>query len=84
MSDGRGWAEVSVGDLGEIVSGGTPSRANPAYWNGDTPWVTPSEITQLKGKYLSGTAERITQTGLAGSSATLLPTGSLAVTSRAT
>lgn len=78
------WMGGRVEDLGEVVSGGTPSQSNSAYWNGAIPWVTPSEITALKGKYLSETRERITEEGLAGSAACILPTGSVVVTTRAT
>jgi type I restriction enzyme S subunit len=76
--------DVALEDFGEIVAGGTPSRAVASFWNGDIPWVTPSEITALKGKYLRETRERITCEGLAGSAARLLPAGTLLVTSRAT
>jgi len=79
-----GWEEVRLRDLGEIVAGGTPSRSNLSYWGGIIPWVTPGEITQLRSKYLAETAERITQEGLMGSAARLLPIGSVVVTSRAT
>lgn len=79
-----GWEEVSVDNLGEVVAGGTPSRNNSSYWNGDIPWVTPGEITQLQSKYLCQTEERITAAGLAGSAARLLPEKSIVVTTRAT
>lgn len=68
----------------DIASGGTPSRANPAYWQGSIPWVTPGELTNLGTKYLSSTDERITDLGLASSGATLVPRDSLLVTTRAT
>ncbi len=78
------WNDVALDDFGEIVAGGTPSRAAPSFWNGDIPWVTPSEITTLKNKYLRETREQITREGLATSAAKLLPSGTLLVTSRAT
>jgi type I restriction enzyme S subunit len=78
-----GWTPVTVCDLGEIVSGGTPDRSNPRYWGGDIPWVTPTEITALREKWLDNTAEKITAAGLAGSGARLLPPGSILVTTRA-
>lgn len=74
----------TLGDLGEVVSGGTPSRTVPSFWNGSIPWATPTDITRLQNKYISTTAEKITKNGLEGSSAHLLPAGSLLVTSRAT
>ncbi len=78
------WDDVEVEGFGEIVAGGTPSRAVPSFWNGQIPWVTPGEITSLQGKYVRDTKERITSEGLAGSAAKLLPVGSLLVTTRAT
>lgn len=77
------WDHVAIADFGEIVGGGTPSRAMPSFWNGTIPWVTPSEITVLRGKYVRDTQEKITPDGLAGSAARLLPVGSVIVTTRA-
>jgi type I restriction enzyme, S subunit len=84
MNSSEGWENITVEDLGEIVAGGTPDRTNPSYWGGSIPWVTPTEITGLKGKYLRETAEYITEAGLAGSAARLLPIGTVVVTTRAT
>ncbi len=79
------WSKKEMGQIcTRIVSGGTPSRANSAFWNGSIPWVTPGELTSLSSKYLSSTDERITELGLAGSGATLVPRDSLLVTTRAT
>ena len=78
------WRTVALGDLGDVVSGGTPSRANVAYWNGDIPWVTPSEITKLKGKYVQDTDEHITRLGMLSSAARPLPPHSVLITTRAT
>lgn len=78
------WEVVPLKSLGEIKSGGTPSRNVPAYWNGTIPWVTPTELTGMSEKYLRETQERITPAGLAASAACLLPAGSLLVTTRAT
>lgn len=78
------WEQTTLEHYGEIVSGGTPDRNNPAFWNGDVLWVTPSEITANKAKFLVDTREKITKIGLSASSAKLLPENSLLVTSRAT
>jgi len=84
MNSSEGWENIRVEDLGDIVAGGTPDRTNPSYWGGSIPWVTPTEITGLKGKYIRETAEHITKAGLAGSGAQLLPIGTVVVTTRAT
>lgn len=78
------WDIVSLNSIGEIRSGGTPSRDKEDFWNGKIPWVTPSELTSLKTKYLLSTQENITEKGLRSSAAKLLPIGSLLVTTRAT
>ena len=78
------WEKVIIDSLGTIYSGGTPSREQTNFWNGTIPWVTPGEITSLKGKYLTQTQECITEAGLSSSSAQLMPPGTVLVTTRAT
>lgn len=74
-----------LGEVGQIVTGGTPSTSEPAYWDGGIPWCTPTDITALEGaKYIEATERTITDEGLAASAATLLPPGSLVVCTRAT
>ncbi|UKN01191.1 restriction endonuclease subunit S [Paracrocinitomix mangrovi] len=75
------WEEVKLGDVYEIVGGGTPDTNNLAYWEGSIQWYTPTEI---KSKYVSKSVRTITEKGLANSSAKLLPAGTLLFTSRAT
>ncbi|TIL51684.1 restriction endonuclease subunit S [Mesorhizobium sp.] len=78
------WTASPLEKLAEITSGGTPSRAIDEFWNGSIPWVTPTDVTSCRTNYLHDTKEKITPSGLASSSATLLPIGSLLFTSRAT
>ena len=79
----KGWSVCAVGELGEIVGGGTPSSEIEAYWDGSVMWATPSEITKLKTRYISTTYRTITEEGLQHSSAKLHPEGTLLLTSRA-
>lgn len=53
-----------------VTSGGTPSRQEASYYGGDIPWVKTKELNDT---WLSTSEEQITQTGLANSSAKLLP-----------
>ncbi len=78
------WDVVPIAALGTIVAGGTPSRGVPSYWGGGVPWVTPSEITILTDMCVRATRETISPAGVAASAATILPVGSLLVTTRAT
>ena len=79
------WEVKRLDLLADIRSGGTPSTAEPCYWDGDIPWCTPTDITALNGrKNLGETARMITQLGLKASSAEMIPAHSVVMTSRAT
>lgn len=76
------WKKFRISEICKIESGGTPATADEQCWNGDIFWCTPSDITNA-GKYISHTSQKITQNGIDISSATLLPTGSVIMCSRA-
>jgi type I restriction enzyme S subunit len=78
------WELKKMDDIYDIVSGGTPSTSNLAYWNGDILWCTPTDIISCKGKYIFNTEKYISKLELNNSSATLLPVGALLLCSRAT
>jgi type I restriction enzyme S subunit len=80
----KAWEKKRLDQVGTIVPGGTPSTSIPEYWNGDVPWVTPTEITKLKTPYIYNTEALITSEGVRNSSAALLPADSLIVCTRAT
>ena len=79
-----GWQLVRLGDVAEVVGGSTPSRAEPNYWGEGIPWIVPSELTGLSGRYLSATKESITEEGMNSAGMKLLPAGSVLLSSRAT
>lgn len=68
----KGWEVRSIESLCvQVTSGGTPLRSNPVYWTGGTiPWLKTSE---LKDAYVYEAEEKITEEGLANSSAKLFP-----------
>lgn len=76
------WEEKRLGEIGEIIGGGTPSSIIEEYWNGNIQWFTPSEIG--KNKYVNKSLRTITKEGLENSSAKLLPKGTILLSSRAT
>jgi type I restriction enzyme S subunit len=43
----KGWAWTKVGEIYEIVGGGTPSTNVNAFWEGDIPWITSADISGL-------------------------------------
>jgi type I restriction enzyme S subunit len=81
----EGWTPIELRGLTDVIGGGTPSREENRFWQGgQIPWATPTDLTSNNSKYISHTAECITEAGLASSAATLLPVGSVLYTSRAT
>ena len=82
QQDNPKWRQVKLAEVGVIHSGGTPSTRDSSYWNGDIPWLTPSEVTRLSKKYINSTERQITRKGL--SRTTLLPENCLIVCTRAT
>ncbi|WP_411709070.1 restriction endonuclease subunit S [Corynebacterium sp. LaCa116] len=77
------WPMVRLGDVCEVVSGGTPKTSVAEYWDGEIPWVTPADLSKLKGLEVAAGARAITQRGVDNSSAVLLPAGSVVLSSRA-
>ncbi|ALZ77326.1 restriction endonuclease subunit S [Rheinheimera sp. F8] len=81
----EGWSWQPLSALAEIVSGGTPSREVAEYWSpAEIAWVTPTDITGSDGRYLTSSKESISSSGLQKSSASMLPIGTVLMTSRAT
>lgn len=75
------WKVSELGNIAEIRGGGTPSTSNSDYWDGNIQWLTPTEIDS---KYVHESNRKITESGLANSSAKLLPMGTILLTTRAT
>jgi type I restriction enzyme, S subunit len=77
------WILTSIGEIGIVVSGGTPSTRQPDFWSGDIPWITPADLSNYKDKYIQQGQRNLTKIGLENSSAKLLPKGSILFSSRA-
>ncbi|NBI81206.1 restriction endonuclease subunit S [Clostridiaceae bacterium] len=75
------WEQRKLGELADIVGGGTPSTGNPEYWDGDIDWYAPAEIADQI--YLESSQRKITELGYDSSSAKILPPGTVLFTSRA-
>lgn len=68
------WEWVRFGEIGEIKGGGTPSKNNSAFWEGDIPWVSPKD---MKVDYISKSELSISQDAVQNSSVTLISEESL-------
>lgn len=80
-------ALVKLGEVAQLVGGGTPRRDKPEFWGGHIPWLTPTLLSPPAttiDKVDTGMLEGITEAGLAGSSASLLPSQTVIYSTRAT
>jgi type I restriction enzyme S subunit len=75
------WEVKRLGDVADIIGGGTPSTFVSNYWNGNINWFTPTEIGTEK--YVFDSVRKITKDGLINCSAKILPIGTILLTTRA-
>ncbi len=75
------WKKVLLSDVGQIVSGGTPSTANKDYWSGNIPWISSSDLTENNINY-AHVHRFITPQALKGSATNLIPKNSIILVSR--
>ena len=74
------WVWVRLGDvILQNIGGGTPSKQEPSYWNGDIPWAS---VKDLNCDVLTKTIDSITAEGLENSSSNLIPKGTLIICTR--
>ena len=77
IHESKKYPYAPVKNLTDVISGGTPSRKKSTYWDeGRIPWV---KTTELKNNVITEVEESITETGLAESSAKLVPAGTVLV-----
>jgi type I restriction enzyme, S subunit len=72
MSD---WETVRIDQVGKIVTGSTPSPAIVQYWDGEVPFITPTDINE--SVYVCNTERRLTKLGTSFSR--LIPANSVMV-----
>ena len=78
------WIKKPVGELSEIVGGGTPNTKTREFWEGGTHlWATPRDLSKLSGVFIRVTERQLTDAGLEKISSGLSPKGSVLMSSRA-
>jgi type I restriction enzyme S subunit len=79
------WDVKKVSDLFDVATGTTPSTKQKEYWNGGTiNWITPTDLSKLNGTiYIKGSERKITERALKETNLTLMPKGSIIVSTRA-
>jgi len=57
----KDWNVVTIKTLGEVITGTTPSTSEKSYWNGEVPFVTPTDFSE--NKYVDETERKVTRKG---------------------
>ena len=80
----NGFEIRTLGEAFEVETGSTPSTMVSEYWEGGSiKWITPLDLGKLNSAFISQTSRNITQKGLENSSATVVPAGSIIISTRA-
>ena len=78
----EGWELGNLLKLSNLEGGGTPSKNNSEFWNGDIPFYTPSDFSE--SVFVINTQSSITKLGLSNCSSKLFPKGTIFITARGT
>jgi len=77
------WEVKRLKRVFRVVNGSTPASGEPAFWDGDIPWATPEDLGDLRGKTIEATRRNLTKAGYRSCGTTLVPAGSLVLSTRA-
>ena len=78
------WKKCLISDIGTVVGGGTPSTEKRENYDGGTiPWITPKDLSNIRGRYISRGKRNITEEGLNNCSAQMMPKNTVLFSSRA-
>lgn len=77
------WTATSIKRCFTIYGGSTPKSDEAAYWDGEIVWVSPADLSKLSSIYIDDSARKISQAGLESCGTTLVPEGSIVLSTRA-
>ena len=78
------WITCTIGDLGTVVGGATPStKKEENYIDGTIPWITPKDLAGYHGRFISRGERNITERGLKSCSTQMMPAHTVLFSSRA-
>lgn len=79
-----GWTETTIGDIAEVVGGGTPKSTEAENFSSNgQPWITPADLSGFSGMYVSRGRRDLSDRGSKSCSAVLMPKGAVLMSSRA-
>ncbi len=79
----EGWEVKNLIDIADIVNGATPSTSDETNYGGNIMWITPKDLSDQGQKFIFHGARTISQKGYDSCSTSMLPKGSILMSSRA-
>ena len=73
------WKEYKLGEIGEVITGKTPSKKNPEQWGDNMPFVTPTDFDAYN-KNIWGSLRYLSEEGINAFQKKVLPADSVIVT----
>jgi type I restriction enzyme S subunit len=73
------WGTRNLGDLCEVIGGGTPPKDKPAYYSGKIPWAT---VRDMRQEIITETEFRITKDAVQSSATNIIPSGNVVIATR--
>ncbi|MBK1734484.1 hypothetical protein CKO15_04120 [Halorhodospira abdelmalekii] len=73
------WVFKPLGEVCNVVGGGTPSKRNPAFYEGDIPWAT---IRDMRDEVLDCTEFKISSEAVKNSATNVIPSGNVVIATR--
>ncbi|EOV9630876.1 restriction endonuclease subunit S [Atlantibacter hermannii] len=77
------WSIKSLKNIVMIFNGSTPKSGVEEYWDGDVNWITPTDLSQKSGVYLTDSQRKITKKGLDSCGTSLVPENTVILSTRA-
>jgi type I restriction enzyme, S subunit len=74
------WSWTALTRLGQLVTGHTPSRKHPEYWDGDIAWIGIKDAGKNNGRLIEDTLQHVTELGIENSASRMLPKGTVLMT----
>lgn len=78
----KDWKTLRIKNVASIVNGSTPSSSVEGYWDGDIIWATPGDFNKFD-KIIDDSESKITKAGYNSCGTSLVPVGSVVITTRA-
>ena len=73
------WQTKSLGDLCDVVGGGTPPKDKPAFYSGENPWAT---VRDMRQDVITEAEFRITKDAVKSSATNIIPSGNVVIATR--